>query len=292
MYLTWGRRFGGIQCFTPEYCSPVFIDFDQMQDSLTRAYKMTADSVAAWIAPAGEAWRLVLHTTGMVLHDADDSHPNLNGSYLAACVFYDVIFGKPSAGNPFTAGLDPDTALILQAAADSITFGHAELWNLGNDVPEVSFVPTVSTDTLFTDNTSTGAGFWTWNFGDGATSDLFEPVHVYASPGVYPVKLKGCGVCYCDSVVHQVTVTTTGIRPAGENRAAVRLAGPDQSGMVYLSGFRGNGTLVIYSMTGQCAAACPVLSGTAETGKMANGVWMWTLKAPDGQILATGKIAR
>ena len=27
-YLNWGRRFGGIQCFSPNYCSPDFADFN------------------------------------------------------------------------------------------------------------------------------------------------------------------------------------------------------------------------------------------------------------------------
>ena len=134
-YLTWGRRFGGMQCFTPNYCSTAFADFDQMQDSLTVAIKMIADSMEEPIAPVGEAWRFVINNYGMVLHDADDSHPNLNGSYLAACVFYASIFWKPSTGNSFDAGLDPDTALILQQAADSIVFGYSALWNNGNGLP-------------------------------------------------------------------------------------------------------------------------------------------------------------
>ncbi|MGE5424758.1 MAG: hypothetical protein ACM3N9_05310, partial [Syntrophothermus sp.] len=132
-FLTWGRRFGGIQCWEPNYCSTNFSGFGQMQDSLTRSYKLVGDSLEDAIAPVGEAWRLVLGQTGMVLHDADASHPNKNGSYLAACVFYDCIFHKYSEGLTFTAGLFSDSALILQKAADSIVYANPSYWNLFND---------------------------------------------------------------------------------------------------------------------------------------------------------------
>jgi hypothetical protein len=155
-YLTWGRRFGGMQCFTPNYCSTAFADFDQMQDSVTVAIKMISDSLDEPIAPVGEAWRFVINNYGMVLHDADDSHPNLKGSYLAACVFYASIYWKPSTGNSFISGLDPDTALILQQAADSIVFGYAAFWNNGNGFPTGLHSPGKSLEPVILFDRSTG----------------------------------------------------------------------------------------------------------------------------------------
>ena len=69
-FLTWGRRFGGMQCFTPNYCSPAFTGFGPMQDSITVSYKRIADSLGGWIAPAGEAWRLAIDQGGIVLDGA------------------------------------------------------------------------------------------------------------------------------------------------------------------------------------------------------------------------------
>ncbi len=51
------------------------------------------------------------------------------------------------------------------------------------------------------------ANSWLWNFGDGATSTLHNPVHAYANSGTYPVKLfiqnsKGC----MDSLTQNVTI--------------------------------------------------------------------------------------
>lgn len=47
---------------------------------------------------------------------------------------------------------------------------------------------------------------YAWNFGDGATSDENEPVHVYTAPGTYTVTLTaGNGDCTA-SIAHQVTI--------------------------------------------------------------------------------------
>jgi len=286
-YLTWGRRFGGMQCFEPNYCSPDFTGFSQMQDSVSKSYKMVADSLHDWIAPVGEAWRFVLGHIPMVLHDADNSHPNLNGSYLAACVFYDVMFGKPSAGNTFTAGLSPDTALMLQTAADSITFGYAGYWNLYNDTPLASFSLTSSSDTVFTHNVSSGATHWLWDFGNGQTSTEFEPVILYPFPGNYTIKLQACNDCYCDSAFNQVVITV--IAAESHKDHAIILTGPDQDGVIHFQNFTGNGTLLLYDLTGRIIAELPAIAGASRLTSYERGGWIWILQDPDKKTLAKGK---
>ncbi len=289
-YLTWGRRFGGIQCFEPNYCSPNFAGFDQMQDSITVAYKGIADSVAGWIAPVGEAWRFILHNTAMVLHSDDNSHPNLNGSYLAACVFYSVIFGKSPVGLTFTAGLDPDSALILQQAADSITFGYAQQWNLYNDEPSANFTLTTAEYTLITQNLSAGATSWLWDFGDGQTSALFEPFHVYASTGSYTVKLKACNDCFCDSVAESISITTLKIPRPGYAAGSIRLAWGNEAGMLRLVNFYGKGTLHLFDLTGRKTGTIPVTEGNAGPLSKPDGMLLWILISDSGEVLQRGKI--
>lgn len=286
-YMTWGRRFGGQQCFTPNYCSPAFTGFGQMQDSVTKSVMMSADSLNDWIAPVGEAWRFVIDHTGMVLHDADLSHPNLNGSYLAACVFYDVLFGKPSAGNPFTGGLAPDTALLLQKAADSVTLGYAGLWNLGNDLPTAAFQVYWSSDTLFTTNASTGATAWHWDFGDGTTSSQAEPWHVYGQAGTYTVRLRACNSCFCDSAVIVVQTGTTGI-PDDRSAPPIVFTGPDPAGIVRFSGFTGDGWLELFDRGGRRIASFPVEDGRAATGPVATGTFLWRLTDPASRTIGRG----
>ncbi len=66
---------------------------------------------------------------------------------------------------------------------------------------------------FFTNQTDTATGFL-WNFGDGITSQLTNPVHAYQTPGTYDVKLIGIrqyapGNACTDSIIKQITVVAT-----------------------------------------------------------------------------------
>jgi hypothetical protein len=101
LYLTWARR------HAPE-----------TQAQLTDAALRIARETGAAVIPAGIAWQRVLESGAPVeLHDADGSHPSLAGSYLAACAFYAVLFGRSPEALPFTSRLDPATAQLLQREA-------------------------------------------------------------------------------------------------------------------------------------------------------------------------------
>ena len=56
------------------------------------------------------------------LYCVDGKHPSLEGTYLAACVFYAALYGKSPEGNGYVAGLNANTAGKLQKTAwDSVT---------------------------------------------------------------------------------------------------------------------------------------------------------------------------
>jgi hypothetical protein len=289
-YLTWGRRFGGTQCFTPNYCSTDFTDFDHMQDSLTVAYKMISDSLNATVAPVGEAWRYVLSNTSMLLHSSDNSHPNLNGSYLAACVFYATIFKQPSSGLPFTAGLDPDSALILQEAADSIVFGFASTWNLWINTPQALFQTHTSGDTLFTQNLSTNAFQWRWNFGDGNTSSEFEPMHIYEVPGTYIVSLVACDSCSCDSLYQMITIIQTSVTNDQPLEEPIHISGPDREGYLLITGFDQEGFCMFYNLSGQFVAQTIANKGKAKIPATNNRILLVLVYDTKGAPIVSGKL--
>lgn len=56
-------------------------------------------------------------------------------------------------------------------------------------------------------NTSTAATFYQWNFGDGSTSTVENPSHVYAQPGAYAVTLVASGPCSSQTITKNVTVS-------------------------------------------------------------------------------------
>ncbi len=84
LYMTWARR-----------------NAPQNQAFLTNAYLTIAKERHAIVAPVGLAWQAALNKLpGLPLYQDDGSHPDVLGSYLAACVFYATIYGKSPEGLP------------------------------------------------------------------------------------------------------------------------------------------------------------------------------------------------
>jgi hypothetical protein len=101
LYLTWARR------HTPE-----------AQDVITEAYTSIGEEVGAVVVPAGVAWqRFLAGHKEFSLHDKDQSHPNLAGSYLSACVFFAVLYGESPVGAAAPAGLSAQDVKALQMTA-------------------------------------------------------------------------------------------------------------------------------------------------------------------------------
>lgn len=89
------------------------------QAALSNAYLELAKAVSAEVVPVGSAWEQAIQADkNRTLHENDKRHPNVIGSYLAACVFYATIYGQSPEGLPGKIGkLTDDEALPLQAIA-------------------------------------------------------------------------------------------------------------------------------------------------------------------------------
>ncbi len=101
LYMTWARQ------HTPE-----------AQQAITDAYNAIGHELGAIVVPVGLAWQnfLAKHDKP-VLHDRDQSHPTLAGSYLAACVFLAVLLKRNPVGiESGPAGLDQQDMAVLQGA--------------------------------------------------------------------------------------------------------------------------------------------------------------------------------
>jgi hypothetical protein len=77
----------------------------------------------------GVAWETFLaRCKSPVLHDKDKSHPTLAGSYLAACVFYAVLFtGSPLGLGAGVDGLSDQDAPLLRQAAQAAVENRSKL---------------------------------------------------------------------------------------------------------------------------------------------------------------------
>jgi hypothetical protein len=102
LYMTWARRHE-----------------PQNQKLITDAYNSIGAELHAIVVPVGEAWKAFLakHKTP-ALHDADKSHPSPAGSYLAACVFYSVLYSESPLGidNPIKSLSAKDAAALQKIA--------------------------------------------------------------------------------------------------------------------------------------------------------------------------------
>lgn len=93
-----------------------------MMRKIEKLYIDTGNRVGALVIPVGlafeEAYR---RRPEMKLQkDYDGSHPDLIGTYLAACVTYAALYGKSPVGNPYGyyGKIDKDTAAFLQQVAE------------------------------------------------------------------------------------------------------------------------------------------------------------------------------
>jgi hypothetical protein len=97
----------------------------------------------------------------------------------------------------------------------------------------------VNTPVSFT-NLSAGGSAYHWDFGDGNTSDLFQPTHSYATAGVYTVFLEVCDAgsggaqggelpraCGCCDTISRTVVVLPGKGPTIETDCCYGTVCPD-----------------------------------------------------------------
>lgn len=84
-------------------------------------YVSVGNEVGALVIPVGLAFEeSYRRRPDFRLHkDYDGSHPNLNGTYLAACVVFASLHGRSPVGNPYDyfGAVDKDSAAFLQQVA-------------------------------------------------------------------------------------------------------------------------------------------------------------------------------
>jgi hypothetical protein len=95
-------------------------DFFSMQKRSRDRYQQLADDLKADLVPVGSAWEKAMQSRPNLGLWSDGNHATMKGSYLAACVFYAVFYGKSPVGNSFSAGLDAADSRFLQETAASV----------------------------------------------------------------------------------------------------------------------------------------------------------------------------
>ncbi|MCC6818051.1 MAG: PKD domain-containing protein [Bacteroidia bacterium] len=191
LYMTWGRKNGDdLNCANwPPVCT-----YKGMDSLLRLRIFNAADSIYAEVSPVSVAWRYVReHYPHIELYEGDGSHPSQAGSYLAACVFYTSIFKKDPTSIKYNFILDSLLADTLRQACKYSVYEHMEELKIGTNKVEAAFTYTQDSADNFNVkfiNHSKNTTSYKWYFGDGDSSTLEHPIHLYNGPGLYHVTLK------------------------------------------------------------------------------------------------------
>jgi hypothetical protein len=122
LFMTWAHRDGLSDAGLPDYAS--------MQRAIDDAYLGLATELGVPVAPVGYLWSIVrTEAPSLALWQDDGSHPSRAGTYLAACVFYAVVFRQSPVGLAAGDGVSGDDARVLQGAAASV-LDHPAQWGL------------------------------------------------------------------------------------------------------------------------------------------------------------------
>lgn len=228
---TWGRRDGD-----PQWDS---IDtFTEMNQRLHYTYNWLADEHSGKLSPVGIGFEHIANDGGSpiaftALYSGDGSHPSVYGSYLAACIFYEIIFDTDVNGNTFFPGsITPTEAAYLQGVANHVV-NDVDSVQIDYTQPFASFSYNLTGgfNVSFT-NLSEHAFSYSWDFGDGNNSTEENPVHAFSGAGPYTVTLTAE---YCGNS-DDTTITIAGLSNQEYDSDPVRFyPNPSVDGNVYFN---------------------------------------------------------
>ncbi len=159
-----------------------------------------------------------------------DPHANFTATPTSGCAPLTVQFNNTSTPNATSflwkfPGGTPDTSILKNPVVVYSTPGTYSVTLIAinssgrdtfsrtnyivvNTVPTAGFTTAANGLTVTFTNSSSGAVSYAWNFGDGDSSSLADPVHTYATDGTYTVTLSATNACGTTTKTQTVTVTT------------------------------------------------------------------------------------
>lgn len=109
LFMTWER--------------PDSVQFGVTTKALSNSYTAVGNALEAKVAPVGIAFSTARQQRPDIQLLIEDGHPTAQGTYLAACVFFGVIYGQSPVGNSYRAKLSVEESEFLQSVA-AATLGY------------------------------------------------------------------------------------------------------------------------------------------------------------------------
>ena len=88
--------------------------YEGMQERINAGYTYLANQNHGLLVPVGVVWKNVRADRPDINLYTDETHPNMTGTYLAACTFYAVLFKDTPIGLPHPKQISDQTAAYLQ----------------------------------------------------------------------------------------------------------------------------------------------------------------------------------
>jgi len=214
LYMTWGRKYGDVMnC--PNW--PPVCTYNGMDSLLKKRYLKAAHDNGNIVSPVGAVWHYIRNNYPEIeLYEADNSHPSFIGTYTTAACMYTSLFKKSPKNFNVKYHLEDSTVLKIKNAIDSVVLPFKDLWNLNVYDLKSQFTYKNSNDTVQFTNYSKNASEYLWDFGDGNTSVLMEPKHLFKN-GKYTVKLIASSCKLSDTSEISIQIQNSSIRDIGNN---------------------------------------------------------------------------
>jgi hypothetical protein len=200
LYLTWGYKDGFIE--RPETDS-----YEKMTDRIEFGYKYVSEIFSLPIDPVGLVWReLRKKHPSINLYDADNAHPNKNGSYLSACTHYAAIFRESPEG-AITNTIGTKEAKEIQKHAAEVVLKRMNEFKLDINYYTVNLPKDKDQQQMvICKSYYVNAKSVSWDFGDGSTSKEKNVTYKYKKPGNYKVRLTVEDECGTRTFLTKITI--------------------------------------------------------------------------------------
>lgn len=97
-----------------DYCSPIIENLEQEIKLINESYDLVAEKNGIKKSDNGtKYYKILTEYPEIELYD-DNSHPNTNGSFLNACVFYQMLTNKKASELKYNGEIEPKTAELLK----------------------------------------------------------------------------------------------------------------------------------------------------------------------------------
>ncbi len=271
-YMTWGRKNGDAS-----YCGqhPPVCTYNGMQQELRNTYMFMADTTQATISPVGVAWKNLRDSFPLIeLYAGDESHPNINGSYLAACVFYSTLYQKSSVGCTYApSGVSTIDAFNMQTIATNTVLDSLSLWRINANKPIANFNYSGS-GTINFNSTSTNGLTYSWQFGDGNTSTLQNPSNTYAANGNYTVQLIAYSKdsCFTDTITQNVSIIAAGLTDL-ENDSEIRIYPNPATDFIEIKSKSNYSSIIIIDVNGKLVKEINNSNSKIDVSNLTKGVY-------------------